>query len=453
MNRTMLISALLLIAALTGSCRSTPPSDESKPDTSTTPAEDPKANAEKRQARRKLVNERLDAALQWLADHQSPDGRWSATKFAEDSIRTKRGAAVTGTIDFGDQMVEMLGTPNRDIGQESMTPGLTGLAMLALFTDGSTHKRGKYARNLGRGTRYIMGLQDIEGCFGPRDEEEFVYNHAVCTMALANLQAMAPDPRLKRSVQRGVDFIVRCQNAGMGWRYGIQPRENDSSITSWMLLALRNAKHAGAEFLEDEVYKGANNWYNAATGTDSDGNLRVGYIRPQFGSARLSHATKYNCMLAIDAASAVARLTTELCTVNDQVIKDQCGLFLKELPRWYQADGESSGPWHIDFYYWHFATEALYQTRSDGWNDWANAIIEPVLAKFQRGWHPKDVAKFGDKVQGLAYVRAGPVEAENPDAGRWILDEHGSWDPIDPWGSVGGRIYSTALNAMTLASF
>ncbi|MBK9976081.1 MAG: hypothetical protein IPP14_15010 [Planctomycetes bacterium] len=30
------------------------------------------------------------------------------------------------------------------------------------------------------------------------------------------------------------------------------------------------------------------------------------------------------------------------------------------------------------------------------------------------------------------------------------LDEHGSWDSVDAWGSAGGRVYSTAINCLTL---
>ena len=29
----------------------------------------------------------------------------------------------------------------------------------------------------------------------------------------------------------------------------------------------------------------------------------------------------------------------------------------------------------------------------------------------------------------------------------------GSWDPIGPWGYVGGRVYSTSLMAMTLSVY
>ena len=28
-------------------------------------------------------------------------------------------------------------------------------------------------------------------------------------------------------------------------------------------------------------------------------------------------------------------------------------------------------------------------------------------------------------------------------------DRHGSWDPVDPWSREGGRVYSTAINALS----
>lgn len=30
------------------------------------------------------------------------------------------------------------------------------------------------------------------------------------------------------------------------------------------------------------------------------------------------------------------------------------------------------------------------------------------------------------------------------------LDSRGSWDPVDPWGAHGGRVYATAINCLTL---
>ena len=39
------------------------------------------------------------------------------------------------------------------------------------------------------------------------------------------------------------------------------------------------------------------------------------------------------------------------------------------------------------------------------------------------------------------------VDSQRREPGR---DERGSWDAVGPWGADGGRVYSTALGAMTL---
>jgi hypothetical protein len=393
---------------------------------------------------------RTDAALQWLADHQNPNGHWSASNFHADSIRTQRGAAFTYNVDFRDEMARMLGSADHDKGQEQFNVGLTGLAMLAFLGDGNTHKEGKYARNVQRALRYILGTQDAEGCFGARDDEEFVYNHAICAMAMAELQEMAPDPRVRGSAQRSIDFIVRCQNPGMGWRYGVQPKEDDSSVTAWMVLALKSAKLASLEFDEKEVYGGALRWYERVTGKDENGYDRTGYLRPVYGNARFAHAMEYDMNPSMDACSVMVRLFTEAHRPSDPLLARQARLLLADMPTWYIGNDESKGPWKVDFYYWYYASLALFQMGDSYWKSWEANLINPTLLKFQRGWHDKDIAKFGDKVRAPAYVTEGGVEVENPAAGRWILDEHGSWDPVDPWGSAGGRVYSTAINALTL---
>jgi hypothetical protein len=32
-------------------------------------------------------------------------------------------------------------------------------------------------------------------------------------------------------------------------------------------------------------------------------------------------------------------------------------------------------------------------------------------------------------------------------------DRRGSWDPVDPWAKDGGRLYSTAINTLTLETY
>jgi hypothetical protein len=72
----------------------------------------------------------------------------------------------------------------------------------------------------------------------------------------------------------------------------------------------------------------------------------------------------------------------------------------------------------VDHYYWYYATYALYQAGGQPWRAWQRQL-EPALVKNQH----RDVA--------------------SPNL-------HGSWDPVCAWGEDGGRVYSTAILALTL---
>ena len=69
-------------------------------------------------------------------------------------------------------------------------------------------------------------------------------------------------------------------------------------------------------------------------------------------------------------------------------------------------------------YYWYYATLALYQVGREPWRQW-NAAMKTAIVDHQR----RDT--------------------------DWCL-YRGSWDPVGPWGSDGGRVYATALMAMCL---
>ena len=74
----------------------------------------------------------------------------------------------------------------------------------------------------------------------------------------------------------------------------------------------------------------------------------------------------------------------------------------------------------IDFYYWHFATYALFQYDGPSgprWRSWNFPMKEAV------------------------------VKNQNPPSAGC---KAGSWEPVGRWCSEGGRVYATALNAMTL---
>jgi len=70
----------------------------------------------------------------------------------------------------------------------------------------------------------------------------------------------------------------------------------------------------------------------------------------------------------------------------------------------------------VNYYYWYYGTYAMFQVGGPKWKTW-NKAMKKALIKTQR-------------------------------AGRICQD--GSWDPVGEWCVVGGRVYATAINALTL---
>ena len=87
-------------------------------------------------------------------------------------------------------------------------------------------------------------------------------------------------------------------------------------------------------------------------------------------------------------------------------------LLARDRPQW----GQTSN----DFIYWHAGILALMTVdggRGKRWDAWKEAALRALLPNQQ----------------------AAPGECRD-----------GSWDPVDRWSTEGGRVYATAMNALTL---
>ncbi|MBN1443479.1 MAG: terpene cyclase/mutase family protein, partial [Planctomycetes bacterium] len=249
------------------------------------------------------------AALEWLRRHQNPDGSWSCRDFTR---RCKRTCTNLDAARYGDGR----GFPDHDV-------GVTALAMLAFTGFGQTHLDGdhdEYVECLRKAADFMKQVQvssrdpQTDGRYGHPDvagvenlPEQWIYDHAIATMAMAELLVMSGDVvGLKRSVRPAVQLCLRARNDGFGWRYGIKPAENDTSVTGWMVLALKAAKHARLgippeEF--DKAFEGALNWFDRATAASG----KTGYLVPGDEGSRLAkghpdpypYSKELSCMTAV----------------------------------------------------------------------------------------------------------------------------------------------------------
>ena len=136
----------------------------------------------------------VEAALRWLVRHQSPDGSWKSRDF------TRQCKTICGNRDaarYGDGR----GLPEHDV-------GVTGLALLALAGYGHTHRDGfhpefvqcaRKAVNYLKKTQVRSGDPGVNGRFGEATGEQWIYDHAIATLAMAELLVMSSTSSASRS--------------------------------------------------------------------------------------------------------------------------------------------------------------------------------------------------------------------------------------------------------------
>jgi hypothetical protein len=355
------------------------------------------------------------AALDWLRDHQDPEGYWRGDAF-DKSLRRK-DATRTGNLEFVKP-----GDSDGDKGwKDSADIGLTGLSMLAFTAAGYDHKTGPYRSTIRLAVKFLRQRQDQDGCFGPKDDDHFVYNHGFAALALADLYSLSRDRVLKPMVEKAVEFILKAQNPGFGWRYGVQAGTNDTSVTGLMLTVLQVAKREAlvdAKALRKSL-DDAFEWFELVT-VDVDSRPLTGYDTPGSNNARLRGAIEYVHLPTMNAIHGTCALVSGRKD-SDEYMDEFRRSVRTATPRWEHLQ--------IDFYYWYWGAKFLCVSRDTDWEAWRDKSYE-MLATHQRGWHKVD------------------VEKQRTTSGT--LAEHGSWDPVGAWGKAGGRVYSTAMGALIL---
>jgi len=149
-------------------------------------------------------------ALQWLADHQLPDGGWC---FDHTLAADCRGAC-------------------RDKGSLSEARiGATAMALLPFLGAGQTHKDGQYKNVVYGGLDFLARSMELGPNGGSLHESGgTMYSHGLASITLCEAYAMTHDKSLYDPAQAAVNFICYAQHpVGGGWRY--EPRTpGDTSV-------------------------------------------------------------------------------------------------------------------------------------------------------------------------------------------------------------------------------
>ncbi len=343
----------------------------------------------------------LDRSIAWLVRHQYEDGSWDPKHFWQ---RCHAGPGQIVCLQGGD--------PSHEV-------GVTALATLALLESGyvgpsSVHPRAaEWTDSARRGLRWLSDRMDPGGCVGPK-AGKYLYGHAIATRALCRAHdVLGDDPVRKHWARRATEYLLRARQPDSGWGYGFRSDDVNTSVSAWAALAVRAARQAriAVDDLDPNVGRGLARW--AAEITDADTG-RAGYQRPGRGAIPEGAGGRHEPKEAATAAVLVLRGVAGE-EASSPAVRAGTAVLGGDLPYW-SADGST-----VDFAYWLLGTEALLA--SEG----------PASPLF-RSWS-------GRALRALAGHQATHLDA----------CAEGSWKPVDRWGAEGGRVATTAMNALTLS--
>lgn len=269
--------------------------------------------------------------------------------------------------------------------------GVTGLALLAFLGAGNTHREGPHAPAVDRGIRFLVGRQRADGSLSG-DAEFFaaLYCHGMATIALAECFAMTGDRALRPPLDRAVAHTLAMQHPHTGgWRYAAGDR-GDTSQCGWQVMVLSSGRNAGLTGF-DAAEAGARR-YLQSVASGAAGGLAAYRPGERPSVAMTAEALFCRLVLGMPAGHASTAEALALITASPPSVSS------------------------ANAYTWYYATLACFHAGGPAWDRW-NAQLQAALLPMQRR-------------------EGGPLA--------------GSWDPDPVWGGHGGRVYSTALSAMTL---
>ena len=102
-----------------------------------------------------------------------------------------------------------------------------------------------YKKNGAAGMQYLLDSIQVDGQFRSVSGSQYMYNHGIATIALAEIYGESHSPTLRRKLELLIAVILKAQNKAGGWRYTPRPSDADVSVTVMQAVALRAAQEAG----------------------------------------------------------------------------------------------------------------------------------------------------------------------------------------------------------------
>ncbi|MBN1269221.1 MAG: terpene cyclase/mutase family protein, partial [Kiritimatiellae bacterium] len=287
-------------------------------------------------------------ALEWLKKNQAPDGSWG---------------------------------PNR--------VGMTGLALLTFLAHGETTASANYGNTVQKAIQFLVSQQDADGYFsrsrsgGGDSADSTCYAHAIATYAICEAYSLTRIAVLKPVMEKAVQVILDGQQAKGGWNYRFaKSMRRDTSVSGWMVQALKSAQIAGAENagLAEALARAVADLLSVrdpATG-------RFGYTDARGGSL---------------GCSGIGVLCLQLLGHAQDKEARQGLMALRAAKVAWASEREEGWP----LYEWYYITQAKFHHGGQTWTHWNNQFAR-AYTKRQNEDGSWPAASKTEQSQGSAYA-------------------------------------------------
>lgn len=214
------------------------------------PAQCTSSEGELSQLNRRTVLKRLlslfPAAVGFEAVHNA---------FAQEAQRHSVDQAITKALEFISAQQHADGYWKTEAWGESTA--ITALGVMAFLAAGYIPGEGKYGEQIVKGVQWVISQQQANGMLILKTQSHGpMYDHGICSLMLAEVCGMmeaADAVPVRRALEKAIRLILESQAVEKfdrhqgGWRYQIDSRDSDLSVTGWQVLALRAAKDIGCD--------------------------------------------------------------------------------------------------------------------------------------------------------------------------------------------------------------
>lgn len=242
---------------------------------------------------------------------------------------------------------------------------MTGMAGIALLSEGSTTTQGKYSRNIQNTVDYLIAHHRENGLIGdPTRDDRYTYGHGFATLFLSQVLGEEEDverrAELVKVLTKAVVFTGRAQTKPGGWGY-VSAKDgagfDEGSTTITQVQALRGCRNAGIPVPKEIVDK-AIGYIRHCTLPDGgvQYNSRGGGGRPAISAAAI--ACLFN---AGDYDSEYVPKLLKYCRGNLSNISNQ-----------------GFGHWHYAHYYF---SQVEYREGGKSWEEYRDKIYARIVSE------------------------------------------------------------------------